>query len=97
MAARKCLKTLVGARGFEPRASCAQGSNQTSILLARIGFLCVTEHHIGSYSAAFGPKLDPSFFRRLSATDFDPAMVWLSTPLRPLLMDNPRPSRYGKG
>ena len=61
------------------------------------GFLCVTEHHIGPYSGAFGPKLDPSFFRRLSATDFDPAMVWLSTLLRPFLMDNPRPSRYGKG
>ena len=34
MAARKCLKTLVGAPGFEPGASCAQGRRATRLRYA---------------------------------------------------------------
>ncbi len=52
---------MVGATGFEPATPCAQGSEQKYILLVRIAFLCVTEHGFIRYSAAFGPKLDPSF------------------------------------
>jgi hypothetical protein len=51
---------MVGARGFEPPTPCAQGSQQKSISLVRIAFLCVIEHGFIRYLSAFGPKLDPS-------------------------------------
>ena len=54
---------VVGARGFEPRTSCAQGSCKKSILLVRLALFCVTVHGFGPNSAVFGPKLDPTFFR----------------------------------
>ena len=56
---------LVGARGFEPRASCAQGSCRKSILLVRLALFCVMVHGFGPNLAVVGPKLDPSFFSQL--------------------------------
>jgi len=58
---------LVGASGFEPETSCAQGSRKKSILLARLALFCVMVLGFGPNSAAFGPKLDPSF--RLHPSD----------------------------
>jgi hypothetical protein len=55
------LKRLVGARGFEPRTSCAQGSCKKSILLVRLALFCVLVHGFGPNLAAFGPKLDLTF------------------------------------
>ncbi len=59
------LKALVGARGFEPRTSCAQGSCKKSILLVRLALFYVMLHGFGPNSAVVGPKLDPSFSLRL--------------------------------
>ena len=58
---RNSLNEMVGARGFEPRTSCAQGSCKKSILLVRPALFCVMVHGFGPNLAAFGPKLDPSF------------------------------------
>jgi hypothetical protein len=52
---------VVGASGFEPEASCAQGSCKKSILLARLALFYVMVHGFGPNSAVVGPKLDPSF------------------------------------
>jgi len=52
---------MVGARGFEPRASCAQGSCKKSILLVRLALFYVMVHGFGPNLAVVGPKLDPSF------------------------------------
>jgi hypothetical protein len=52
---------LVGASGFEPEASCAQGSCKKSILLVRLALFCVMVHGFGPNLAVVGPKLDPSF------------------------------------
>jgi len=52
---------MVGASGFEPEASCAQGSCRKSILLVRLALFYVTLHGFGANSAVVGPKLDPSF------------------------------------
>ena len=57
----KYLKSLVGASGFEPEASCAQGSCKKSILLVRLALFCVMVHGFGPNLAVVGPKLDPSF------------------------------------
>src|SRR5713101_685076 len=51
---------MVGARGFEPRTSCAQGSCKKSILLVRLALFCVIVYGFGPNWAAFGPKLDPT-------------------------------------
>jgi hypothetical protein len=48
---------LVGAPGFEPGASCAQGSCKKSILLVRLALFCVMVLGFGPNSAVFGPKL----------------------------------------
>ena len=61
----KRLKGFVGERGFEPPTPCAQGSEQKSILLARLAFLCVTVYGFRQCLSAFGPKLDPSFRHQL--------------------------------
>src|ERR1700683_2150821 len=60
----KLLRRLVGARGFEPRASCAQGSCKKSILLVRLALFYVMVHGFGPDLAVVGPKLDPSFSLR---------------------------------
>jgi hypothetical protein len=52
---------MVGAPGFEPGASCAQGSGKNAILLARLALFYVTVHGFGPKLSVFGPKLDPSF------------------------------------
>ena len=59
------LGVLVGARGFEPRTSCAQGSCKKSILLVRLALFCVVVHGFGPNSAVVGPKLDLTFFSQL--------------------------------
>jgi len=51
---------LVGASGFEPETSCAQGSCKKSILLVRLALFCVMVHGFGPNLAVVGPKLDPS-------------------------------------
>jgi len=55
---------MVGASGFEPEASCAQGSCKKSILLVRLALFYVMVHGFGPNLAVFGPKLDPSFSLR---------------------------------
>jgi hypothetical protein len=57
------LKRLVGAPGFEPGASCAQGSCKKSILMVRLALFYVMVHGFGLNSAVVGPKLDPTLFR----------------------------------
>ncbi len=56
------LRRLVGARGFEPRTSCAQGSCKKSILLVRLALFYVMLHGFGPNLAVRGPKLDLTFF-----------------------------------
>ena len=55
---------LVGAPGFELRASCAQGSCKKSILLVRLALFYVMVHGFGPNLAVVGPKLDPTFSLR---------------------------------
>src|SRR5271168_3593193 len=55
------LKRLVGASGFEPETSCAQGSCKKSILLVRLALFRVMVLGSGPSLEAIGPKLDPSF------------------------------------
>jgi len=61
-------KVLVGASGFEPEASCAQGSCRKSILLVRLALFYVMVHGFGPNLAVVGPKLDPSFFFAIRQT-----------------------------
>ena len=56
---------MVGASGFEPEASCAQGSCKKSILLVRLALFFVMVHGFGPNLAVLGPKLDPSFSLQL--------------------------------
>ncbi len=51
---------MVGAPGFEPGASCAQGSLRDAILLARLALYCVGLHGFGPSLLVYGPKLDPT-------------------------------------
>ena len=53
---------LVGAPGFEPGASCAQGGDRNAICLVCLALFCVTGHGFGPKLSVFGPKLDPSFW-----------------------------------
>ncbi len=55
---------MVGASGFEPEASCAQGSSRKSILLVRLALFYVMVHGFGPHLAVHGPKLVPSFYLR---------------------------------
>jgi hypothetical protein len=50
------LKTLVGASGFEPEASCAQGNCKKSISLVRLALFCVVVPAFRPNLSAFGPK-----------------------------------------
>ena len=54
-------RELVRASGFEPEASCAQGSCKKSILLVRLALFYVMAHGFGPNLAVVGPKLDPSW------------------------------------
>jgi hypothetical protein len=80
--AANLLKGLVGARGFEPRTSCAQGSCKKSILLVRLALFCVMVHGFGPNLAAFGPKLDPSdrIWLRDSRKFLEGKRLWLRRP-----------------
>jgi hypothetical protein len=60
------LGYLVGAPGFEPRTSCAQGSCKKSILLVRLALFCVMVHGFGPTLSAVGLKLDLSSGRQLA-------------------------------
>jgi hypothetical protein len=88
------LGLVVGAPGFEPGTSCAQGSCKKSILLVRLALFCVMVHGFGPNLAVVGPKLDPSCWgdqadsrharsRRLfEATPSRVACITLPTPQR---------------
>jgi len=80
--AANLLKGLVGARGFEPRTSCAQGSCKKSILLVRLALFCVMVRGFGPNLAAFGPKLDPSdrIWLRDSRKFLERKRLWLRRP-----------------
>jgi hypothetical protein len=67
--ADKLLKTLVGERGFEPPTPWSRTRNQLSILLSRLGWLCVVLPLISWFSAANGPKSDPSFWQSCSSCE----------------------------
>ena len=56
---------MVGASGFEPEASCAQGSCKKCILLVRLALFYVMVHGFGPNSAVVGPELDPTFFTQV--------------------------------
>jgi hypothetical protein len=58
------MKPLAGPTGFEPATSCVTDSIRITILLARLALFCVMVLGYGPNSAAFGPKLDPSFCLR---------------------------------
>ena len=69
---------MVGAPGFEPGASCAQGNCKKSILLVRLALFCVMVLGFGPNLSAFGPKWTQVFFqlgrRQAGAAPFgDPA------------------------
>jgi hypothetical protein len=61
----KSQKRLVGASGFEPETSCAQGRRRKSILLVRLALFYVMVHGFGPNLTVLGPKLDPSFFEQV--------------------------------
>ena len=71
---------LVGASGFEPEASCAQGSRKKSILLVRLALFYVMVHGFGPNLAVVGPKLDLSFSfqlgRRQAGADVKKSVVF---------------------
>ena len=52
---------LVDVGGLEPPAPCLQSSERMSMLMARLALPCVLYHGFPWFSAANGPKLDPSF------------------------------------
>ena len=52
---------VVGASGFEPEASCAQGSSRNAINLVRLALFYVIVQGLGPSLSAFGPKLDPTY------------------------------------
>ena len=56
----KIQELVVGASGFEPEASCAQGRRKKSILLVRLALFGVMIHGFGPNLAVVGPKLDPT-------------------------------------
>jgi len=51
----------VGERGFEPPTPWSRKSGCNTILLIRLGRLCVVLPHVRRFSALIGPKSDPSF------------------------------------
>jgi hypothetical protein len=71
---------VVGASGFEPETSCAQGSCKKSILLVRLALFYVMVHGFGPNLAVVGPKLDPSFSlrsgRRQAGADVKKSVVF---------------------
>jgi hypothetical protein len=56
----KCLKKLVGERGFEPPTPWSRSNHRNTILLIRLAWFCVLDHGFNWFSAVTGPKLDPS-------------------------------------
>ena len=52
---------MVGERGFEPPTPWSRNSNRCAKLLIRLGRWCVYLGPNAWFSAAIGPKLDPSF------------------------------------
>jgi hypothetical protein len=77
---------VVGASGFEPEASCAQGSCKKSILLVRLALFYVMVHGSGPNLAALGPKLDPSWTQVFLCDQADgrqaqPMLAWSSAVL----------------
>ena len=58
------MNNLVGERGFEPSTPRSRTNNRFTNLLSRLGLFCVLHHVSSWYSAANGPKLDPSLSRR---------------------------------
>ncbi len=57
---------MVGALGFEPGASCAQGKCRNAKQLVRLAFSYVMHYGFARYSAMFVPKLFPSFWAAVS-------------------------------
>jgi hypothetical protein len=54
---------VVGAPGFEPGTSCAQGNCKKSISLVRLVLFCVMVLGFGPNLSAFGPKWTQIFSR----------------------------------
>ncbi len=54
------LKIMVGERGFEPPTPWSRTRNRLANLLPRLGWLCVVLPPVRRFSAAIGPKLDPT-------------------------------------
>src|SRR5438128_4655531 len=54
---------MVGAPGFEPGASCAQGNCKKSISLVRLALFCVMVLGFGANLSALGPKWTQVFSR----------------------------------
>jgi hypothetical protein len=52
---------MVGERGFEPPTPWSRNSSTNAISLSRLGRLYVVQYRFTGFSAAIGPKLDPSF------------------------------------
>jgi hypothetical protein len=52
---------MVGERGFEPPTPWSRTNNRFINLLSRLGLFCVFHPVSSRYSAANGPKLDPTF------------------------------------
>jgi len=57
---------MVGASGFEPEASCAQGSCKKSISLVRLALFYVMVLGFRPNLSAFGPTWTQVFFSQLS-------------------------------
>ena len=50
---------MVGASGFEPETSCAQGNSRNAKLLVRLAFSYVMHYGFAGYLPLFVPKLFP--------------------------------------
>src|SRR5580692_2169839 len=75
---------MVEASGFEPEASCAQGSCRKSILLVRLALFYVMVHGFGPNLAVVGPKLDPTFGMILTLNHQHPSHQPSTVRLAPL-------------
>ena len=58
----KKQELVVGACGFEPQTSCAQGSCKKSILLVRLALFCVMVHGFGPNLAVGWTQVGPKFW-----------------------------------
>jgi hypothetical protein len=91
----KVLKRLVGASGFEPETSCAQGSRKKSILLVRLALFYVIVHGFGPNLAVVGPKLDPILCDQADGRQAQPIFGVLKTDNRQLCRPG-APSELGR-